>query len=102
MLTAFRVNNTEARQIALESGYRVPRYFSVEDIDKLLQDPGSISYFKPTQIKLREVVHAHCKDNWEVLQEVLRCQGDCSSSNNQCTDAQASVCYFSNRRFFNN
>lgn len=100
MLQAFRVNNTEARQIALETGYRVPRNFSVADIDRLLEDPSSTPYYKPTQVKLREVVHAHCQDNWDILQEVLRCQGNCSSTLNLCTDTQASVCYYSNRRFF--
>lgn len=101
MLVAFRVNNTEARQVALESGYRVPRNFTVEDIDALIQDPNSRPYLKTTQLKQRDVVFNYCRENWEVLQEVLRCSGNCASNANQCTDAQASVCYFSNRRFFN-
>ncbi len=94
MLKEFNVNDTEARQIASQHGFRVPRNSTVEHIDNIIQ--GNTPSGNPTQKVQRESVQKFCQSNWETLQEVLRCTGNCAEHVNTCTDAQATVCYFLN------
>lgn len=98
MLSAFNVNSTEARQIALEHGYRVPRHYSIGNIDDILCNPVDID-LKSTQLTQRAVVQRYCEKNWDTLQEVLRCEGNCAENKNSCTDTQASVCFYSNSKY---
>lgn len=96
MLSAYLVNITEARQfLKQETGQFAPRHATISDIDEMLISPLSVS---TNQEKVRTSTQKYVQANWQVLQEILSCKGDCASKDNVCTDAQATICYKTNRK----
>jgi hypothetical protein len=88
------MNKTELRQLYTQYGLDPPsRQATTEELSTF-----TTSVVKSNQAQIRQKVQAFVQPNWEVLKEILTCNGDCSESQNTCTDAQASVCYITNQK----
>lgn len=89
------INETERRALLrVMTGARAPRHSNPEKIDDLMfsgEQPETANLYK------RRKVHNFIKQNWVYVHTTLKCNGDCSSAENRCSDAQAASCYEDNK-----
>lgn len=88
------MNTTETRALLrMATGARAPRHYSDDQVAALM-DTGE--HPATAQSRQRELVQAYLQRNWSYVKELVPCEGDCASSENACSDAQASTCYHDN------
>ena len=88
------MNRTEMRQCIRNMGVgRAYRHATIDDLNACIEPP---IHAPPQQEIIRQKVQIYARRNWEVLKEVLDCNGDCASKENNCPDAQSSICYHAN------
>jgi hypothetical protein len=89
------INETERRALLrIMTEARAPRHASTEKIDDLMmngEQPQTANLYK------RRKVQSFIQKNWEYVHTTLKCNGDCSSPKNKCSDAQATSCYADNK-----
>ena len=89
------MNRTELRVLSRGMGNRpLYRNTPTNELEAMLE-PAEC--FPATQEVIRAKTEAFVQRHWTVLSETLKCQGDCSSPDNRCTDAQSQVCYSQNK-----
>ena len=87
------LNLTELRAIYAAFGLRFSREATKKEIIEAFDSGRDV---ETDQAKLRKKTEKFVTDNWKYLKgiaEVYGCTGDCSSPNNLCTDARASMCF---------
>jgi hypothetical protein len=93
---ALDINRTEARQL-LKSYFN--EYARRSDTLVQIEDKINSGVGAPNsdQRQIREMTQSFVRSNWQTFAELLSCNGDCASMQNNCTDAQAFVCYRVNK-----
>jgi hypothetical protein len=93
---ALGINRTEARQV-LKSFFN--EYANRSDTLVQIEDRinSGVGASGCDQRRIREMTQSFVKSNWQTFAELLNCNGDCASMQNNCTDAQAFVCYRVNK-----
>lgn len=84
------INLTEARQLARQAGSFARRDATLEALE-LVQIEDSAQY------RMRRACQEYIEENYEQISDLLSCSANCASSENRCTDAQALVCFQTNK-----